>query len=181
MPAAADGAFAMGWNPSVQNYTVQDDFLTAADSPDGGTGWYNDTTGDPSTTTCAPGGAFFYFNPNATASITFVGEVPQGSLSSPIPANYSLCSALVPSSPPLTAASGFPGVDGMFYQTFNGTSQTYSGLWDYLTAADSPDGGTGWYDDTTGSPVTPTPAPGVGYFIFNPGAAVQWNMTFNVQ
>ena len=184
LPSAPNGAYTMGWNSAAQAYTVWDAYLDAANSPDGVTpGWYNNDTGNPSTTTYAPGSAFFYFNPPSvgTTTLTFVGEVPQVNLTSSIAGNYSLGSALVPSSPALTSANGFPAVDGMFYQTFNGVDQTYSTQWWYLNALNSPDGGVGWYDNDSGAPVTPTPAPGVGYFIFNPGVTLQWNMTFNVQ
>ena len=47
-----------------------------------GTEWLDNNSGNPSTTVLPPGKGFFYQSANPTATLTFVGQVPQGRLPS---------------------------------------------------------------------------------------------------
>ena len=132
--------------------------------------WYDNTTGNPSTTVLGPGKGFFY-NAPAAATITLVGEVPQGATSIPLPAGYSMIGTYTPQALELSTANGFPMADGTYYLKYDTT------IHDYVT--DVTDTGA-WYDNTTGNPVTVAPAVGQGYFINAPSAAV-WNYNFTVQ
>ena len=182
LPGVPEGAMVMMWDASLQTYSSLDIYLTGADAPSGD-GWYDNDTVVPSTKVLGPGSAFFFNNPNpSTLQVTFVGEVPQGNLSTPVPPNYSLVSALTPSSPSLLPASGFPVVEGLQYFTFDGQHQVYTQKLDWLLVADGvPQDG--WYtDDTTTYTPAPTPAPGAGFFLWSPSSStLSWNMTFNVQ
>jgi hypothetical protein len=68
-----------------------------------GTSWLDAGSGNPSTTTVAPGEGFFYFNPG-----------------------FALVSSIVPQDISLTAANGFPQVLEEQYLTFNAMTQNYN-------------------------------------------------------
>ena len=66
--------------------------------------WYDNTTGNPSTTQLQQGEGWFYFNPGAAWTVTLVGEVPQGAgLTVPLPANYTLAGTYTPEALSLVA------------------------------------------------------------------------------
>ena len=139
-----------------------------------GSAWLDNNTGDPSTTTVSPGEGFFFFNPNPTAAtVTLVGEVTTGNgLTVTLGSGFTLAGSIVPQSIALDPANGFNDVLEMQYLTFNSATQNYN-----TTLIND---GTGWLNNETGDPVPdPTPAVGQGFFIFNPGAAVQWTRNFN--
>lgn len=140
-----------------------------------GTAWVDANTGDPSTTSVAPGKGFFYFNPaTADATVTFVGEVTQGTgLTVTNKPGFNLVSSIVPQAIPLTAANGFPQVLEMQYLTFANPPGAYNILIN---------DGTAWVDANTGDPASAAPAVGQGFFIFNPGTTdVLWTRDFTVQ
>jgi hypothetical protein len=178
LPSCPENTQLMKWDAAHQTYTLPDTFLTMAVDgvPDG---WY-DNDGNPTTTVSAPGDAFFFNNPNnESMQLTFVGEVPQGSLSKTIVQNYNTVSALAPTSPALTPANGLPVQENMQYMTFSGQDHTYSYPLTWLTMA--VDGvADGWYDNDGNPVAAPTPAPGAGFFLWFPSGTAQWNMTFNV-
>jgi hypothetical protein len=72
---------------------------------------------------------------DAAATITFVGEVPAGQLSNPIPVGFSIKSSQVPQAGTATAL-GFPAADGDQIFVFNESTQKYAtstyefGAWD---------------------------------------------------
>lgn len=138
-----------------------------------GTAWLDATTGNPSTTTVAPGEGFFYFNPGTTdKTVTFVGEVTTGTgLKVTAKPGYNLASSIVPQKVDLTAANGFPQVELTQYLSYgNGT---------YSTLIND---GTAWLDATTGNPAMASPEVGQGFFIFNPGTTdMVWTRDFTVQ
>jgi hypothetical protein len=139
-----------------------------------GTGWVKDDGVTPGTMTVNPGDGFFLFNADtANATVTLVGEVPQGTLNVSLGANFSLVASAVPQALPLTAANGFPQTPEAQYLRFNATTQNY----DAVVFND----GTKWVleDGVTPAPI-PTPAVGQGFFYFNPGDAVTWTRTFSV-
>ena len=132
--------------------------------------WYDNTTTLPSATQLKPGMGFFY-NAPAAATITLVGEVPQGATSIPLPAGYSMIGTYTPQALELSAANGFPMVNDTLYLKYDTT------ISDYVTDIVQ-DGA--WYDNTTTLPATVIPAVGQGYFINAPAATV-WNYNFTVQ
>jgi hypothetical protein len=124
----------------------------------GGLGWLPDGP-------LPPGTGAFLFVPNST-TVTFVGEVPQGSLTNSISANFSLLSHIVPQSIGLEAA-GLTGGDGDQVLFWDAANQRFKDAIVYI-------GGLGWL------PNDPTPAVGEGFFYFNAGAAKLWTRNFSV-
>jgi hypothetical protein len=139
-----------------------------------GTAWLDNATGNPSTTTIAPGDGFFYFNPGATdVTATLVGEVPQGDVGFSMVPGYNLVSSKVPQDISLTAANGFPQVVESLYLTYNAATQNYN-----PTLIND---GTEWLNNDTGIPTDARPTVGQGFFIFNPGnTAMIWVRSFSV-
>lgn len=153
--------------------------LLGANVPGGTTVYkYNSTSGqydintfdfgawsDPNMT-LEPGEGAFLSNPGpGDLTITFVGEVPQGQLSNPIPAGFSIRASQVPQSGALDTVLGFPVADGDTIYQFNQTSQNYDlntydfGAWSAGQA--------------------PTLAVGESVFV-NKAAAANWTRTFSV-
>jgi hypothetical protein len=162
MPTVPEASVVLRWNNAAQTFFQADTYL-------GGV-WY-DGDFNPSGTVLNPGqGFFFQNNSGSSATLTFVGEVPQGSLTNQIGANYGFYSSQVPQSGTLTQL-GFPGQDGMSYNAWNAGGQTYGQAYTYL--------GGQWYDGNF-NPGDPSPAVGESFLIFNPGAAVNWTRTFSV-
>lgn len=73
-----------------------------------------------------PGEGFFIFNPGAAASVTFVGEVPQGTLETPLPAGFSIVSSQVPQEGLVETELGFPAANGDRVYKFDGASYSLS-------------------------------------------------------
>jgi hypothetical protein len=132
--------------------------------------WLDNTSGNASTTTLGPGKGFFYNAPTA-ATLTLVGEVPQGQTSIPLPSGYAMIGTYTPQALELSATNGFPMVAGTYYLKFDTTIHDY--------VQDVIDSGH-WIDNTTGDTVAVIPAIGQGYFINSP-AATAWNYSFTVQ
>jgi hypothetical protein len=113
--------------------------------------------------TLVPGEGAFILNPTAAPiTVTFVGEVMQGSLSNPLPAGFSIKSSQVPQSAALDTVLGFPAADGdTVYQFSNGAYVIHTldlGEWS---------GG------------VPVPAVGESFFV-KKVAAGNWTRTFSV-
>ncbi len=112
--------------------------------------------------TLAPGQAAWINNPNTAAiTVTFVGNVPQGSLSQQIPAGFSLQSSQVPQSGALDTVLGYPAAEGDIIYRYAGggyTISTYAfGAWDTV----------------------PTPNVGEGFWV-NTQTAKSWTRNFSV-
>jgi hypothetical protein len=165
IPTAPESSVVLRWDAAAQG------FNPSGDTYFGGSGWLNDDF-LPTDTVLNPGQAFFLRNVSgAPATVTFVGEVPQGSLTNRVPVNYGFLGSIVPQSAGLTAL-GFPPLDGMEYLGWNKATQGY----DY---GHSVIGGV-WYDDAFNQ-VDPTPAVAEGFLIKNStGSAVNWTRTFSV-
>jgi hypothetical protein len=68
---------------------------------------------DDNNQTLQPGEAAFLRNPTTTnITVTFVGDVPQGSLTNPVPQNYSLKSSMVPQAGLLQTQLGYVPTGG---------------------------------------------------------------------
>lgn len=128
-----------------------------------GIGWLGGAGGD---TKLNPGEGAFIYTPAAT-KLTFVGEVPQGALSNPIPVGYSIKSSQVPQAGTLTQL-GFTAADSDTIFQWRSNSQNYN--------PDAPSylDGIGWL------PAEPSIAVGEAFFVFRSGAAGSWNRTFSV-
>jgi hypothetical protein len=154
LPIVADGTFVLKWNATAQTFGDPSQYYD-------GLGWLPDTTVNP--------GEGIFVNAPAAATVTFVGEVPQGNLTNQISGNYSLLSHIVPQSISLANPSvNFPAQDGDFVLQWNPAAQAY---FDPLQYYD----GLGWL------PSEPTPAVAEGFF-FNTGAAAarSWGRSFSV-
>ncbi len=136
-----------------------------------GSAWLDNNSGNPSTTTIAPGKGFFFYNPKTTnVTVTLVGEVMTGTNSVTLPPGYKLVSTIVPQQLSLSAANGFPQVLETLYLTFANNN--------YTTLIND---GSQWLDNSTGNPVDAQPAVGQGFFIYNPGSTdMTWTRSFSV-
>ena len=151
LPVLPDGAQILTWNSGLQTFNDANVYFD-------GFGWVPDAP-------LPPGRGAFLFMPSA-ATVTFVGEVPQGNLTNAIPSNFSLISHIVPQSIGL-AAAGLPSADGDQVLFWNAAIQQFK---DAVVFFD----GFGWV------PSDPTPAVGEGFFYFNTSALRQWGRTFSV-
>jgi len=119
-------------------------------------------------------GAFILL-PSA-ATLTFVGDVKQGSLTNKIGTPYTLLGNMVPQTIGLTGVSGagYPAADGDQYLTWNNalTPQRYNDAVAYDIDAQQ------WFGP--GGATVPTPAVGQGFFIFTTGGARDWTRNFTV-
>src|SRR2546430_2618053 len=142
-----------------------------------GSGWF--TSKGAATTVLAPGEAFFVQIPSGATlpvTMTFVGEVPQGtSLSNPVTlkaGTFSLLASQVPLSAKLSdPLMNFPAADGdtiYFYRNGSYSNPAYSFVQ-----------GAGWFQGATAA--DPTPGVGEGFFLFS-GATTDrtWTRSFSV-
>jgi hypothetical protein len=132
-----------------------------------GLGW------DPGTMDLPPGEGFFISldpaSPNPT-TITFVGEVPQGTLTTSIEPGYNLKASAVPQEGALTGVLGLTPVAGDQVFLWDTANQRYGDPYTFFPLPD------GW---DPSDPVVPV---GQGFFIFNAsGSAYNWSRTFTVQ
>jgi hypothetical protein len=116
--------------------------------------------------TVVPGEGVFVRNPsNVDITVTFVGEVPQGTLKNPVPKGLSIRSSMVPQSG-TAAALGYTGtVNDQIYQ-YKTATQTY---------------GISTLDEFSNQWTPPLGTLNVGEAIFiRAQAATSWDRTFNV-
>jgi hypothetical protein len=151
LPVLPDGAQILTWNAAAQQFNDANVYFD-------GFGWVPDAS-------LPPGQGAFIFLPSA-ATVTFVGEVPQGNLTNAIPSNFSLISHIVPQSIGLEA-TGLPSTDGDQVLFWNPAVQQFEDAVVYFE-------GFGWV------PGDPVPEVGEGFFYFNTGAPRQWGRTFSV-
>jgi hypothetical protein len=133
------------------------------------TGW----AGPATTTTLNPGEAVFIYNPYTTnMTLTFVGQVPQGSLTNTLFQNFNLVSSIVPQSDALDDPAGpalvpNTGDEVFLYDPVNGYEI-------YVSTT------SGWAVGA-GLPTHPTPAVGQGFFYYTAKpAGLSWTRTFSV-
>jgi hypothetical protein len=142
-------------------------------------GWLTSNP-DPNWVVLAPGEAFF-IRMNAAADVTWVGEVPQGELSNPLPGPNALSmrSSQVPQTAQIGQPGiglGFPGNTGDVLYIFDNAAGNYKQSYSFL-------GGLGWLsanpdDEGFNGPTIPV---GTGFFLLQGGAgATSWDRTFSV-
>jgi hypothetical protein len=115
--------------------------------------------------------------------VTFVGEVPQGSLSKPLAGgnNFNLVGSQVPQALPLGSTGEantleFPAVPGDSVYIFDSGIQNYKSSYDFFEDF-------GWFSANTDDPGPqgPTIPVAEGFFVLKVGPASQsWNRTFSV-
>jgi hypothetical protein len=117
--------------------------------------------------TLSPGEGAFVQNPeNTPMTITFVGEVPQGNLSTPIAVGLNLVSSQVPQAGELTPAGlGFPAADGDLVYKYDEGTQAYEPVYEFLVDA---------WDGRV-----PSVEVGEAFFV-NKAAATTWTREFSV-
>jgi hypothetical protein len=106
-----------------------------------------------------------FINSPAATTLTFDGEVPQGTLVTPTPAGFSITSSQVPQSGQISTALGFPAEGGDQVYQF-----TASGYQIYTFDA----------DDLVWSPSQPSLAVGESFFLNKAGSSTTWTRTFSV-
>lgn len=86
-------------------------------------GWFDC---DPEPMTLSPGEGAMLYAP-APGTITWIGEVQQGSVLNKVPAGLALASSIVPQDRPLTGnfGLGFPAISGDTIYRFNPSNQSY--------------------------------------------------------
>lgn len=115
-------------------------------------------------------GVFVKNNGKADQTVTFVGEVPQGNLTTAIPKGLSIRSSQVPQEGKVTTDLGFPAKPGDQISAWNSTTQRFA---------------TYTFDDIdnawvlAGQKNEPTIGVGEAFFV-RKGAADTWTRTFNV-
>jgi hypothetical protein len=112
-----------------------------------------------------PGEGFFFQNAGSTLTITFVGEVPQGTLTNHIPAGYSLRASMVPTQDTLDHWD-FPAEPGDQVFILNPKTGGYTGY---------------WFDEfeLRWQPSPPPFTVGEAFYVFK-GKAADWVETFSV-
>jgi hypothetical protein len=174
LPSVPDQTIASRWDAVNQTFLPADTFFIFGPN-DPANGWY-DSGFNPSATVINPGEGFFLQSPSA-ATITFVGEVPQGGLTNTIGANFGFYSSIVPQAANLMTI-GFPEVDQLQFSTWDSVNQTYSSALTYFVFGPN-DPANGFYDSGF-NPAVASSAVGAGFLLFNPGAPLNWTRTFSV-
>lgn len=156
-----DGSIYLTWNGTSYNYA----------SYDSGLGGWIDVNFNPSVPpSLPPGKGFFFFNPLAQYTNTWVGEVvpaPGVTNTLSLPSGYSLVGSVLPASAAQVTAAPIrlPQIDGMVLLGWTGTAYTYA----------SYDSGLGGWIDVNFNPTTePGYTVGNGFFYFNPVGATPW-------
>jgi len=174
IPVALGDSLLYKWDKVAQHFGTRPDTYYDVGDPNLN-GWYDPDLAK-STNVVNPGEGVFLYSPAAT-TLTFVGEVPQGTLANPIAQNYGFYSSIVPQSAGLSTMN-FAGVADMLYQGWNPTNQHYlQPLTYYVVPEDHSQDG--FYDDQLNK-VDPAPAVGEGFLLYNPSGAYSWSRTFSV-
>jgi hypothetical protein len=91
--------------------------------------------------TIAPGQGFFINNNRSTnVTVTFVGEVPQGTLTNPLAAGFNLKASIVPQAGRLDTVLGFPAQEGDTVFVYNKPTESFRST----VFEDDGEGNLGW-------------------------------------
>ena len=117
----------------------------------------------------APGEGAFVLNPTASdLKVTFVGEVPQGSLANPLKAGFSIISSQVPQAGTIDVL-GYPAQENDTVYQWNATSKSYV-ISQFVSFAPDP---------AVWDPAPPAVTVGEAFFVKR-SAAGSWTRTFSV-
>lgn len=134
--------------------------------------WIDVATSSPSLLTIDLGGGVWINAPSAI-TVTFVGEVPQGTLTTPTPKGFSIVSSQVPQAGDVTALGLTAGADDTIYKFVNAT-----GLYDIYNY-DPFD--LVWKKTSNSSNVIPSVGVGESFFLFRAAVTpASWTRTFSV-
>jgi hypothetical protein len=122
LPVAPDFTVLYKFNPTNQQYFDSANFIG---------GWDLDYQ-------LKPGEGAFIQLPEA-ATLTFVGEVPQGNLTTPLHSNYQIAGSQVPQQGALSATLGYPAEDFDLVYKFNRVTQQFEDAYTYIGAWDPSD------------------------------------------
>jgi hypothetical protein len=164
LPTVPDSTTVQKWNATAQSFESAHQYYD-------GVGWL-DADLNASGLNLNPGEAAFIFLPSAS-TLTFVGEVPQGTLSASVVPNFALMSQLTPQEIGL-GATQFPAKDADYVLFWDAALQAYKNPITYYD-------GVGWLDADL-NPADPTPTIGQGFFYFRQpvNGPDTWSRTFNV-
>jgi len=170
----SDGVLVFRWDATASNFR---DPIQWYD----GFGWFSPSDDNP---TINPGEGFWINNTTATTlNFTFVGEVPQGSLATPVAGGNKL--DLKSSQVPQTAQLGdttinkpgsleYPAADGDLVFIWDVATQNFKDPFQYYD-------GFGWFAASGDEgPKGPTIPVATGFWSQNPGANASWTRTFSV-
>jgi hypothetical protein len=167
LPTVPDGTQLFQWTPSIANFAPLVQYYAAAP------GWF-DQSFNPATNNLAPGLGFYLYNPGSATTVTFVGNVVQGTNTQNVNGGYGFY-GIIPAIASDLDTNGFPAQDGMQYETFNNSINNFTPLVQYYSA------GLGWYDQSF-TQVFPTPNVGQGFLVYNPLAtSYTWTTIYSVQ
>jgi hypothetical protein len=171
-----DGVTIYRYDTTLQGYSDPISFVCCGE----GLGWLSATDPNP---TIAPGEGFWIQNPLPTPlNLTFVGEVPQGSLSNPIPGGNQLAlrSSMVPQELRLGTNGQpntlqWPAAEADTIYIFDTATQGYKDPYSFVE-------GLGWLSasDPDALPDGPMIKVGQGFWSIKAAPAANWNRTFSV-
>jgi len=168
LPVVPDGSTFLTWNAAGQMFSGGDIHFAGA-------GWFDSATITPSTTVLGPGiGGFINLPVGASATVTMVGEVPQGTLTLDLAPNFQMISHMTPQELGMEA-SGFPAGDGDTILFWNPPAQSYDSAFIYFAGA-------GWFDSAASVLADPVPSLGEAMF-YNRGVGngtATWTRNFSV-
>jgi len=173
-PTLSDGSTYFAWNDGAQDFTQAANWVSPGS---GGPNWYNADFSALATDQATRGKSFFIFNAGAEATLTLVGEVPQGAASVSVPTSYGFLGDFVPVSQEIKT-NGFTIEDGATLTTFDANIQDYTPA---LNGVGAGSGGPDWYNADFSSVINFAPAVGQGFLHFSVVAPATWNRNFTVQ
>ena len=171
LPNGYDGSNIYRFDPPTQSYLDTVSWIE-------GFGWLSPSDPDP---TINPGEGFFFQNGGATTiNLTFVGEVPAGTLHNPVAGGnkYSIRSSVVPKGLKLgnVGVAGtleFPADDGDNVYIFDIPTQSYKDTYSYIL-------GLGWISGSDPDPDGPVIPVATGFFSQKTAPARDWVQSFSV-
>ena len=154
-PGVAEGSQIFTFNPGNGGFDINTFAFGVWSSPNN---------------TLVPGQAFFFKNVTATPyTNTFVGNVQQGNLSTPLNAGFSLVSSQVPQQGLVSTDLGYPKTEGDLIFKFNSSTISYE-AYTYVF---------GTWNGPGGAIVEPTIDVAEGFFA-KKAVSAAWNRTFSV-
>jgi hypothetical protein len=118
-----------------------------------------------------PGQACFIYNPGADFTMTFVGQVPQGSVTNQLQQGFNLISSIIPQTGAIDTDLGLvPGVNDIAYTYVSGHGYNTVNIYEST-------GGPGFWSGG----FSPTNTVGLGFFYYSASATPnKWVRTFTI-